>query len=232
MTANESANAVVVTDTQANVRRVAEIIKAIDAGAEDFTVVKVRRLKNADPAETVDLLSSLFPDQGRSDQGQTPTQFGGGPPGPGGFGFGPPGAGNMDGQSATNSRLKKGAKVVAVADPRTASIVISAPKDLIGQVEQVVDELDKDPARKQRVAMFQLKNASSQNAMQVLQDLFQKNSAASTRSTSTLDDPLDTRRTSQTQTSQSNSSSRSGALGTGGGLGAGAGGVGGAGPGQ
>jgi general secretion pathway protein D len=232
MTADDSANAIVVTDTQANVRRLAEIIKAIDAGAEDFTVVKVRRLKNADPAETVDLLSSLFPDQGRTDQGQMPTQFGGGPPAPGGFGFGPPGAGTTGGQSTTNSRLKKGAKVVAVADPRTASIVLSAPRDLIGQVEQVVDELDKDPARKQRVAMFQLKNASSQSAMQVLQDLFQKNSAANTRSTSTLNDALDNRRTSQTQSSQSNGYSRSGTLGAGGGLGGGTGGLGGGGPGQ
>src|SRR5712671_6382268 len=36
MTANEAGNAIVITDTQANIRKVAEIIRAIDLGAEDF----------------------------------------------------------------------------------------------------------------------------------------------------------------------------------------------------
>ena len=39
----------------------AEVVKAIDAGAEDFTDLKVFKLTNADPQETADLLTSFFP---------------------------------------------------------------------------------------------------------------------------------------------------------------------------
>jgi general secretion pathway protein D len=219
MTANESANAIIITDTQANIRKVAAILRAIDAGAEDPTAVRVFHLANADPAETVDLLSQLFPDQNRSDNNQTPVQFGGGFPGP----AGPPV--ESEGQGAANSRLKKGAKVVAVADPRTASVVVSAPEDLIAQVEAVVRQLDRNPARKEHVAVFQFKNASAQQAVKVLQDLFQKSSASSTRTPSSQTDPLETRRTTQTQNQPGNSGSRSSLAGASGGLsGAGAGG--------
>src|SRR5262249_49178802 len=47
MTANESGNSIVITDVQSNIRRVAEVIKAIDMGAEDMTVVKVFHLQHA-----------------------------------------------------------------------------------------------------------------------------------------------------------------------------------------
>jgi len=66
MTANEAGNAIVITDTQAHIHRVAEIIQAIDMGAQAFTVMKVFRLVNADPNETAELLTNLFPDDTRS----------------------------------------------------------------------------------------------------------------------------------------------------------------------
>src|SRR5205807_9264854 len=62
MTANEAGNAIVITDTQANIHKVAEIIHDIDMGAEEFTELKVFPLKNADPTTTADLLTQLFAD--------------------------------------------------------------------------------------------------------------------------------------------------------------------------
>src|SRR5207249_6649504 len=44
ITANEAGNSIVITETQANIRKVAEIIKAIDTGAEEFTEVRVFHL--------------------------------------------------------------------------------------------------------------------------------------------------------------------------------------------
>src|SRR4029079_1033414 len=41
MTADTAGNSIVVTDTQANIRKVAEIIYAIDSSAEDFTEVRL-----------------------------------------------------------------------------------------------------------------------------------------------------------------------------------------------
>ena len=65
MTANEAGNSIVITDTQANIHRVAEIIQAIDQGAEDMTEVEVFRLQYADPTEMATLLTSVFPDESR-----------------------------------------------------------------------------------------------------------------------------------------------------------------------
>ncbi len=230
MTANESANTIVITDTQANIRRVAQIIKAIDSGAEDFSVVRILRLRNADPTEMVDLITELFPDESRSETASAPIQFGG----PGGFPGGPPGFGGPPGmgfgpgsgtsQSSTGGqRLKKGTRVLAVADQRTSSVVVTAPKDLIDQVESVVAQLDASPARKEKVTVFQLKSASPQQVTRVLQALFQKNTTqgGSSRTSSTQTDPLEARASQQNQ--QNNTGSRTG-LGGNSGFGGGSGG--------
>jgi general secretion pathway protein D len=181
MTANESGNSIVITDTQANIRRVAEIIKAIDLGAEDVTEVRVFKLTYADPVEMSELLSQLFPDESRTG-GQNGQGGGfrslfrgmGGPGGgPGGMGGGAGGTGNQ--------RIKKRTRVITVPDQRTSSVVITAAKDLMGQISDVVQELDTDPAKKQNVRVFPLQNADPEQAMQVLQDIFQKSGSVNNR---------------------------------------------------
>jgi type II secretory pathway component GspD/PulD (secretin) len=105
--------------------------------------------------------------------------------------------------------LKKRARVIVVADERTASVVVSAAQQLMDQIERVVTQLDLNPAGRQTVKMYQIKNAHPQELTQVLEDIFQKNSAANNnRSSATQNDPLATRITTQSQ--QSNSSSRTG----------------------
>lgn len=191
MTANESGNSIVITDTQANIRRVAEVIKAIDMGAEDFTVVRVFRLQYADPNEMADLLTNLFPDDSRSGS-QSPFQMGrfGGRGGPGGFpGFG----GNTGSSGAQSQRVKKRARVLAVADARTSSVVVTAASDLMTQIEGVVQELDANPARKQNVRVFQLQNADPSEAMQVLQDIFQKSGTYNNRNNQNQNSALQNR---------------------------------------
>ncbi len=183
MTANESGNSIVITDTQANIHRVAEVIKCIDGGAEDVTVVRVFRLKNSNPTEMADLLTSLFPDDSRSGGSQAPFQFGG----PGGFrrmfgGGGPFGGGGSQASSnAQNQRIKKRNRVIAVADQRTASVVVTATKDLMDQIEGVVTELDADKLNVKTVAVIPLEHAEPNDALQVLQDIFQKSGTQNSR---------------------------------------------------
>ncbi len=201
MTANESGNSVVITDTQCNIRRVAEVIRAIDMGAEDATLVKVFKLQYADPNEMSDLLVNLFPDETRSGGSQAPVQFGGGFRrffagfgGPGG-----PGGGSSTGSNTQNQRIKKRARVIAVPDPRTSSVVVCAARDLMDQIEGVVLELDNNPARKQTVKVIPIENADPQQAMQVLQDIFNKNGTMNTRNTANQSSALQTRSQSQNQ---------------------------------
>ena len=208
MTANESANSIVLTETQANIHRLARIIQSIDSGAKSLTEVRVFRLKNADPQETADLLANLFPDSDRSDQGQSSVPLQGPFGGPGGPGGGPPELMQAgDGGNASSQRSKKGDKVLAAADARTDSVVVAAPQNLMDQIAGILATLDADPARKQKLAVYQVKNASSQRLLKVLQDLFQSNSTTSSRTTSSQTDVLETRSTQQSQ--QTSSSSRS-----------------------
>ncbi len=237
MTANESANTIVITDTQANIRRLAQVIEAVDGGAEDFTVVKVFRLHNGNSSEMADVLTQLFPDDSRSQSGSGAAPFGmpgafpggpggGFPGGPGGGpGFGPSGAGASGNSSGTQAqRLKTRAKVTAVADQRTQSLVVTASRDLMPQIEAVVAQLDRNPAGKQRVAVYQLKNASATAIAKVLQDAFQKNGSTTSRNNSAQTDALETR--AQNQNQQNNTTSgfgtgRTGGVGGGGGIGGG-----------
>jgi general secretion pathway protein D len=236
--ANEAGNSIIVTDTQANIRHLMEIIKAVDSSAEDSTEVRVFRLKHADPSEMVDLLNNLFPDDSRSGQNaQTPVRFGGGFGNRGGFGgfgggggfggfggFGGAGgaarAGTATGGSA--DRIKKHMRVIAAADLRTSSLIVSAAKDLIGSIAEMVDQLDKNPAQKQSVAVFHLQNADPQQVQTVLQGIFQKN--LTTRSqTTTQNSQLQTRQNNNTQVTSGGTSSF-GSGSTGGNRGTGAGG--------
>jgi type II secretory pathway component GspD/PulD (secretin) len=142
--ANQAGNSIVVTDTQTNIRHLAEIIKAIDSSAEDVTEVRVFHLDHADPTEMATLLSGLFPDQSNA---SAPIRFGnrgnrggggggfggrgGAGGGAGGFGGGPGGffaaalAANSGNGSAQQDRLKKRNQVswTDVADFRAQSSV-------------------------------------------------------------------------------------------------------------
>lgn len=208
MTANESGNAIVITDAQSSIRRIAEVIKAIDTGAEDLTIVRVFRLQYANPTETAELLTSLFPEDTRSGSSQSPMAFGGG----GGFrrffGGGQGGGGSTGGGNQTQ-RIKKRNRVVAVADQRTGSLVVTAARDLMDQVEAVVTELDSNPANINSVAVMPLQNATPEEAMKVLQDLFQKSGTTSSRNTANQNSALQNRGLQQQQTTTTSGTGRS-----------------------
>jgi len=236
MTADEAGNSVVITDTQANIHKVAEIVYAIDSSAEDFTEVRLFRLANADPNDTAELLTSLFPDDSKQggSGGQSPLSMnpffsrfasrfgGGGGGGPGGSSGGGP-SGGSGGSNNVNQRIKKRNRVIAVADQRTASVVVSASKDLMEQIAEVITGLDGDPRGKQMVTVFTPQSTDPDEINKVMNDIFNKNGTANKQSTSSSQtSALNGRQTSQNQ--QYNSTSRSTTTGSRGGLGSGGGG--------
>lgn len=210
MTANESGNTIVITDTRANIHRVAEVIKAIDAGAEDETQVRVFQLKHHDPVEMANLLTGLFSDQGNTGGAQSPFRFGnrgggGGNRGGGGFGGGGFGGGGGPGGflaaltgnaggggSGQADRIKKRQRVVAIADARTSSVVVTAARDLMDQIGNMVEQLDRESPKVSKVSVIHLDNADPQQVQQILQDMFQ-NSTTRGRNSSAQTSPLQTR---------------------------------------
>jgi hypothetical protein len=188
--ANEAGNSLIVTDTQANIRHLVEVIQAIDSSAEDVTEVRVFHLQYHDPNEVANLLTTLFSEQGTAGN-QTPIRFGGFGGGGGGGGFrggfiarmmaaqGGGGGAGAGGGGNNNDRIKKHARVTAVPDQRTQSVVVTAAKDLMEQISDMVAQLDQQESPKvAHVSVIHLENADPQQVQQVLQDVFQSGNTA------------------------------------------------------
>ena len=227
--ANEAGNSIVVTDTQSNIRHLTEIIRAIDNSAEGETEIRVFHLNHASPADVASELSQIFPSSSGTsgNQVQTPFRFGGGPfgrfggfgGGAGGFGgFGAGGVGgNASGNNSQNSRVQKQTQVVAVADPRTSSVVVTASKDLMQEIAGMMEQLDVPSTRDQKVFVYHMDNGDPQQALTVLQNMFQNNSTSSRSGTgsSSQNSALQNRETQNATTTGNSSSSSTTGFGTG-----------------
>src|SRR4051812_34165791 len=215
ITANQDSNSLVVTDTQSNVRHIVELVAALDGSAGSVSAMKVFQLKNADPTEMAQLITSLF---------QQPTSSTGGQGGPGGFGqfgaFGPGGAaaaiaaarggrGSTGGTGGTTGRsgrgstpASRGTPVVAVADPRTFSVIVTASKEALADIGEIITQLDSSSARKQKVFVYTMENGDVKQVEAILKNLFQSSNTRSTTSQQT--DALSNRASSNTQAQSSN----------------------------
>jgi general secretion pathway protein D len=214
--ANEAGNAIVVTDTQSNIRHLAEIIKAVDDSAEAETEIRVFRLKYASPADVASELTSVFPSASSSGN-QAPIQFGGGRGGfgggggRGGFGGGLAAILGGSGTTANSSqqRIQKAMQVTAVADSRIQAVIVTAPKDLMNEIAGMMADLDVPSDRDQDVYVFQMKNGDPQQAVQVLQNMFQSSSTSrsGTSTSSSQNSALQQRAVNGTTTMGTTSSS-------------------------
>jgi len=99
-------------------------------------------------------------------------------------------AANSGNGNPQQDRIKKRNQVVAVADARTSSVVVTATRDLMGQIEEMVTQLDK-PGKKQRMTVIPVINGNATEIMQALQDTVGANTSRNTRNTQ--NDPFATR---------------------------------------
>ena len=200
-TSNQSSNVLVITDTSSNVRRLVQIVAALDTSVATAADVKVFQLKYADASAAAKLINDVFQEDvttGRAGSGTTGRNnngggrgqgggggggFGGGGGGfgggGGGFGGGPGGGGFGQrmaqifggGQNAQDTN-GRARKVNAAADDRTNAVVVTGPTDTIAVIANVIKELDANPAAEQSVFVYRLKNAQSLNVESVLNSLF------------------------------------------------------------
>ena len=199
--ADERGNALVVSAPDDLLPIIEELVKSVDVNVEDVTEVRVFHLKYSDPQEMADLLFNLFPDQSSTQDSRR----------------------RQRANTATDQseRMKKQGKVVAVADARTGSVVVSAAKDLMDQIAKMVDDLDSDPAKKQKVFVFDVQNTDPQQVQNILQGLFpgqNYGSAGNTRTTTRQSGPGNQLNTRGTQTQNQNVNRNTG-FGTGAGIG-------------
>jgi general secretion pathway protein D len=173
-TANASSNALVLTDTSANVKRVVEIVSALDQSLIGSAEVKVFQLQYASASAAAKLISDLFGEtsqsRGRSSQDQSSR-----------FSFfsrfsrdrgGAPGGNSSSGSS------RQPVAVHASSDDRTNTVVVTGPPETLAVIEKVVKELDSNPLAEDTVFIYHLKNADALNVQQVMNYLFNSNGAS------------------------------------------------------
>jgi hypothetical protein len=181
-------------------------VAALDGSIDTVSAVRVFRLKNADPVEMASLLTNLFQSTGAST-----AQAGANFPGMPAFlaqRFG--GGNNQGGNTSRNNRSSRNGSsgaarstpVVAVADPRTFSVVVAASKEQLPDIAEMIAKLDGSSARKQKVYVYTLENGDVHQVEAILKNLFQSNTTRS--STSTQADPLGNRATTNSQATTNN----------------------------
>ncbi len=162
--ADEYSNALIVLASAELLATISDMVQQIDKPANDDTELRVFKLANADPAELADQLTTLFPDPTTAAGQQNNVPF---------FMRGP-GGGGANNATTPSARAKKSGRVVAVPDPRTSALIVTASKTLMPQVAAMISELDSTKGKKEIVGFFELQNADPQDVQQSLQDLFNR----------------------------------------------------------
>ncbi len=224
-TADEASNSLIVSAPGASMTAILNLAAQIDQPVNDITELRIFPLAHADAAEMAGSLSQLFPDTTANSAEQNQM----------GFHFdGPPDAFPEADSTGAGNRANRKSRVLVVAEPRTSSLLVSAPATYMPQIARLVERLDAGSARKEKVKFYELNNADPQDVSQVLQDLFNRNTAMRNNSNNRNSllgqgNPL-TARQSQQQNSASGFGQNSGkSTATGMGAGGGGGGGGGAG---
>lgn len=167
LSANGSSNALILTDTEANVRRIVEIVQALDKSISQVSEVRVFQLEFADANDTARLLEETFEGApsveeavGRVIQ-QRFSRGGGG------------GGGGDDGGSGQQGRT-----VTASADERTNSVVVSASPDMMETIASVIEDLDSDTTSKESVLIYPVRNMQATDLETLFNNLFEDTTSA------------------------------------------------------
>ena len=176
LTANESSNAVVLTDTQANIRRMTEIIQALDTSISNISAVRVFPLEYADAKELADVINQVF----KSDT--TAGSQGGRGPRMDQFFARMRGEdrGDSSDSSGNSEARQAAARVVAVADEHTNSVVVCAPEDLMPTIQSVIEEIDTTGTAITGVKVFRLRYADATETAKLITDVFRPDSSSTT----------------------------------------------------
>jgi general secretion pathway protein D len=177
LSANESGNALVLTDTQSDVRRMVEIVQALDTAISSISTIRVFALRYADAKDLASAVKELFaPPTNQQNNNDRRNQFfnrffGGGGPG-GGFGGGPGGGAGGGTRGGNSTGNVNASRVVAVADERMNALIVSAPDDYIPTIEKLVREVDVSATDVTELRVFRLSNSDPMELADIFAELF------------------------------------------------------------
>lgn len=171
LSANESGNALVLTDTQSSIHRMVEIVAALDTSISSISTIRVFPLRYADAKQLAEAVKELFeaPEQnnrgrgGRDRREEFFARFRGG--GGDRENEGP----IITGESAARSAASR---VVAMPDERINALIVAAPDEFIPSIEQLVREVDVSVADITELRVFPLRNSDPVELAELLDELF------------------------------------------------------------
>jgi len=170
ISSNEKSNAIILTDSEVNIRRIVEIIRALDESISEISSLRVYQLKYADAKDTAEMIQNLFKQPQSSNEGANvqrrfmpPFMRGGGPGGD---------SGDSSSASGAGSALQASATVTAAADQRTNSVVVSAPEDIIPTIENLITQIDQAAEVMTEVRVFPLKYADAEKTADMIKNVF------------------------------------------------------------
>jgi len=205
----ERTNSLVVSAPGDVIPTIEQLVKEMDRTIEDVTEIQVFKLNNADAFEMAEVLTNLFSDKNEIENSR------------GGYRFGSWGRSSSSSSSSrsrsgssgnSSERMLQQKKVVAVADPRTNSVIVSATAELMKQIALMVERLDGNKAKQQKVYTYSLQNADVEGVSEILRNMFEQQNgnfnSTRNRSSNNQQNPLDNRRVSDPQSSGGFSSQR------------------------
>ncbi|MBV9128248.1 MAG: hypothetical protein JO117_09200 [Verrucomicrobia bacterium] len=180
ISSNANSNAILLTDTQANIHRVAEIIRALDTSISKISVIHVFGLHYADAKALADVLTELFAPPQR--QGNQPQQGPGGFPGFPGFGGGQGRNAVAGGTLTPESEARQAAsRVVAVPDAQSNSVIVSAPDEYMDTITEVVNRLDTSISDITETRIFALRFADATELAGLVTTLYADNATTASQ---------------------------------------------------
>lgn len=191
--ANEDGNALIITDTTANIKRLMQIVVALDTHMASVAEIRVFRLTNATASSTATLINNIFQQQAQGTN-RNRTNNRAGPMGGGPFemmmqmrGGDRGGRGATAGGTSQTGQAggSMNVQLIAAADEQTNSVVVRGPSEALMLVEEIIESLDDKTAKVADVRVFQLRYADAMNTADVINQLFnQSQSTSSSRNRS------------------------------------------------
>ena len=188
---DDQSNSVIVSAPEDAMATISDIIGRIDTNIADITETRIFRLDHADATELANILNTLYSDTGT-----------------------PPSSGNANNARAQRQNVATTAaaagrsersllqtRVVAVSDPRTNSLLVTAARESMSQIALTVGRLDSGTFKKQQVYIHPLENADPDNVATILRGMFASQGSTSNSSSS---QPTSSRLNQRSSTGASN----------------------------
>ncbi len=176
LTVNESANTLLLVASKRDIRRMLKIITALDNSIATISSLRVFQVHYADAKQLATALQQLFSSRSSSQNSNPRAQLFNGP-GPGA----PPGEIGSPGSQEVEPNTSSGsgssgpaalAKVTAVADETSNSLIVCSPEGLMTTIAGLVEQLDKPVADITELRVFHLQNADPTELAEQIGELF------------------------------------------------------------